>query len=95
MPVYTNTVRSMDQQPDSKEKTHTQPRFALTQLVSRAFATVKSVLAAFIGVSTDKLRQKDAQSRILPYIITGIVLTVVLIASFHLMIETVLDNLVN
>lgn len=46
-----------------------------TSLISSAFQVLLSTLAAFIGVQSDKNRQRDFQQKsILPFMLLGVVL---------------------
>jgi len=55
------------------------------------FQVFKSVLSAFIGVQSEENRKKDfTQGSFLPYIIAGIVFTVVFVASIAFVVSLIL-----
>jgi len=59
-------------------------------MLSRIWQVFHSTIAAFFGVQSDKNRQKDFQTNSpLPYILMGIALAVVLVASLILLVNLV------
>ncbi|MCS6193402.1 DUF2970 domain-containing protein [Shewanella baltica] len=61
-------------------------------MLSRIWQVFQSTVAAFFGVQTDDNRKKDFQtSSPLPYIVMGIVLAVILVASLMFLVGQVLS----
>ncbi|MCL1086402.1 DUF2970 domain-containing protein [Shewanella glacialipiscicola] len=61
-------------------------------MLSRIWRVFHSTLAAFFGVQTHNNRQKDFQAGSpIPYIIMGIILAVILVASLMFLVGQVLS----
>lgn len=55
--------------------------------------TIKSVLAAFIGVQSDKNRQIDfEQGSLMTYIVAGLIFTVLFVSALIFIVSKVLGN---
>lgn len=63
----------------------------MTEAKASTWQIIKAVLGAFVGVQSEKQRQQDFQSKsIVPYIVVGIIIALLFVATLLLTVTLVL-----